>query len=805
MFFFRSVWFWFSSVMLLAVAMVGFTPRTTAQDLDPREIRRAIDEGIQFLKRQQQPLGNWAEYPGETVGTTALVVLAMRSCGVDKDDPAIQRAMTYLRAHQGRAGKNYSVSLQTMAFCVVEPERDRILIRENVAYLEKTQVRVNNEHNGGWHYTPSGHSDLSNSQFSVLALYEAERVGVSVNKDTWERTRQYWAHTQNKNGSWNYTPSAKGGCTDQGGRGSLTCAGIASLIISSGILGNDGAVVRGENIICSQPPNHHFAAKIKGGLDWLARGFTVSENPNFKGHYLYYYLYALERAGRLTNRRFIGDHDWYREGADKLLESRVNDPVDGSWRGAGVESKLVATSFALLFLSKGRRPVLMSKVEYGFDHSWNAHPNDANHLTMFAESRWKIDLTWQMLKIDAATTDDLAQTPVLYFCGNRSPLPDNEGDASKLAAKLRDYLDRGGFILAEAQPDDRSFHSGFRELMKRVLPEPGYDLALLENSHPIWSAEIPIEPNQLRPIEGISFGCRTSVVYVPPDKSSAKSGKQKPSLSCLWEVARIFKRDENYPASVQRQIDAALGIGLNILAYATNRELKYKDEISATATRKVPDTWQRRGRVFVSLLNHSGGANSAPRAAPNLLRWLETNLGIPVDLHNELVDPGDDHLYEYPLLLMHGRGVFQFSQQQRDRLKKHLESGGFLFANAICSNKVFGDSFRAEIEKMFPENPLERIAMDDPLFSDTYGGSKIRTLELRIPELSPERRLTTPTRQVEPELYGLRHEDRWIAVFSPNDVSCSLERANSIECRGYTPSSAMQLAVNVLLYSLEHW
>ncbi len=33
-----------------------------------------------------------------------------------------------------------------------------------------------------------------------------------------------------------------------------------------------------------------------------------------------YYLYAMERVGRLTGQRFIGGIDWYRAGADYLLK-----------------------------------------------------------------------------------------------------------------------------------------------------------------------------------------------------------------------------------------------------------------------------------------------------------------------------------------------------------------------------------------------------------------------------------------------------------------------------------------------------
>jgi len=340
------------------------------QDIDPREVKLAIDRGIAYLKRQQLPDGSWTVEGGnERCGSTAIAVIAMRSCGVLPNDPSIQRAMRYLRTFPAnQAGHNYSLALQTMAFCVVDPVGDLALIRNNIALLERNQSRAG-EHSGGWHYTPGGGgSDLSNSQFSILALYEAERVGVRVNDVTWRAALRYWSETQNRDGGWGYTPNSGGGSS--GSTGSMTTAGIASLIISAGVLGRGGATVQGDRILCFQRPDSRASEQITRGIDWLAREFSVNANPR-SGSWLLYYLYALERVGRMTNQRFLGRHDWYRAGTEKMLS--LQDPVGtGSWQAGGFI--ISDTSFALLFLSKGRRPVLMSKIQFGNDDAWNAHP-----------------------------------------------------------------------------------------------------------------------------------------------------------------------------------------------------------------------------------------------------------------------------------------------------------------------------------------------------------------------------------------------------------------------------------------------
>ena len=769
------------------------------QDIDPKAVQQAIDSGIIFLRQSQNQDGSWDPDSSNRCGPTALAVIAMRSCGVPANDPSIERAMQYLRSFpEEKAGQIYAQALQTMAFCVVDPNRDLPLIRNNVRLLEKTQSR-RNEHSGGWRYTPTGDSDLSCSQFAILALYEAERVGVKVSDATWKEALRYWSHTQNQDGSWGYTPGAGGG--SNGSRGSMACAGIASLIVSAGVSDKGGATVVGDRIVCFQKPDLKTSEQIKRGIEWLAKNFSVSTNPG-SGNYYFYYIYALERVGRMTNRRFIGQHDWYRSGTDKILALQ-GKPDGGHWLGAG--GKVISdTAFALLFLSKGRRPILLSKIQFGSGDAWNVHPNDVNNLTLFVESEWKRELkteiTWQTIDIEHATVDHLAQSPVISFSAKDWTIPSPSPEMDTLAKKLRDYLDQGGFIIAEAQPGGQSFDDGFRSLMEKVFPEPGYELTLLDKSHPIWTAEKTIDPDHIRPIEGIHYGCRTSVIYLPP-----VAGKR--SLSCLWEVYRHFSREgERYLDVVQREIDNGLGIGLNILAYATSRELKNKDEIAERVTKTQIDA-DRRGKIFLPILDY-GETNPAPHAPQNLLIFLESECQMRVEYQVSSVTLSDESLMDFPVLFMHGRRTFQFSEDARKKLRAHLERGGFLFANAICSADNFSTSFQAEMKKTFPNAQWQRIPLSDPIFSDHYGGFNIRALERREPERAPEQPGTvTRTRQVQPELYGMRlsEEDPWLFVFSPHDVSCALEKTSSLECRGYTQKSALQLAANVLLYAIDLW
>ena len=126
----------------------------------------------------------------------------------------------------------YPVSLQTMVLCMAEPEKDFITIRNNAHWLEETQIKEG-PRRGAWSYPGIGGGDNSNSQFALLALYEAERAGVSVPLETWKMALDYWKSAQNADGSFNYYKVPGG---NPPASGSMTCAGLTSLVIASGRL-----------------------------------------------------------------------------------------------------------------------------------------------------------------------------------------------------------------------------------------------------------------------------------------------------------------------------------------------------------------------------------------------------------------------------------------------------------------------------------------------------------------------------------------------------------------------------------------
>ncbi len=768
-----------AATIVAIVAPGQLLAQRPAGPVDAGQVLTAIDRGVGYLKREQRPDGRWREMNGYPGGITALCTLALLHSGLDASDPTVAKALSHLRGL--KLDKTYTVSLQTMVFCAAEPKRDMLAIQRNVRWLEAKQ-NPQGPRKGSWSYPGPG-GDNSNSQFAVLALYEAQAVGVKVSHATWERAANYWRSTQNGDGSWGYVPGDLG-------TGSMTCAGIGGLAISSAAMESGDAEVVGGRVSCCRP--HAQDDALERGIEWLAEHFSVSRNPRPAGSgqsVIYYYLYGLERAGRLTARRFIGEHDWYREGAEFLVHDQ--DPLSHYWKGTwhAEQNPDVGTAMALLFLSKGRRPIVMAKLQHGPENDWNRHRRDAANLTAYTEHAWDVPLTWQVIDPVNATVEDLLQSPVLYISGSSAPglLPQ--------AKKLRDYVDRGGFLLAEAacSGSDR-FDAGFRQLMAAVFPEAEYQLQRITPGHPLWRMQDLVRPDSpyVGRLWGVEYGCRTCVVYSEQD------------LSCYWELAQPGQW-EDYPRPVVEQIRDALAVGVNVLTYATNRQPRGKEQSFVTPLADLDAASSgNRGVIEIAKLRHGGGCNDAPGALVNLLRAAsQGDLKLRVQAGTEMINVSDDSLFRYHLVFMHGRHDFRLTSAERKQLRTYLERGGTLLADSICASRAFSDALRRELAAALPNQPLERIPADDPIFTSAYGGYDIRRVTLRDPQsLDENQPVGARLREVEPLLEGIKLDGRWAVVFSPYDISCALESHQAVGCRGYVRQDAARIALNVLLYSL---
>jgi hypothetical protein len=744
-----------TAVSLLAIVFCGLSARGA---VTREEVERAIRDGVRFLKQEQRADGSWEEMNMQArTGTTSLVTLALLTAGERPDAPHIRRALEHLRRFGPEDLKStYAIALQTMVFATAEPERDQLRIAANVSWLEGAQLKPGSRTAGCWTYTdmPAG-GDNSNTQYALLGLNAAAEAGVPVKPEVWALARLYWERAQRRDGGWGYHAG------DPMSTASMTCAGISSLIITGSKRFQGQEYLQGGLIHnCGQVGVNR---NLQGGVDWLAANFNVSQNFPMGQQWKLYYLYGLERAGRLAGIRFFGQHDWYRLGAEELVHQQ--DRLSGFWRGV-TESPVVSTSFALLFLAKGRAPVLFNKLRHGPRTDWNNDPDDIRNLTAIVSHDWKSLLTWQVVDPAVATVPDLLQAPIAFLNGHQVP------ELSAIAKRnLREFVEQGGFLLADACCGNNDFDAGFRALIKELFPEEEYKLRPLSDDHPVWRARHLLSPDAY-PLWGIEHGCRTVVIYSPKD------------LSCYWNQAER--------AAANTAVILATKVGQNIVDYATGKELP-ADKLTVREVHDFKADPAKRGALRIAKLQHAGQWNVAPLAVPNLMDSLrKPPLSFDVVINHKELFARDPALIYYPLVYLHGRAAFSFPREDLDALRRHLEpGGGTLFGDAACGSPAFDAAFRRFVAELLPNNPLVPIPKDDELYSTKVGF-----------DLSDSQYTKAAGGGKDfPLLEGVKINGHWAIIYSKYDIGCALERHSGLDCKGYTYESALKIAANIVIYA----
>jgi Mg-chelatase subunit ChlD len=192
---------------------------------------------------------------------------------------------------------------------------------------------------GGWDKGESG--DSSNTQYALLGLNSVARTGIKLPEELWQRCLKVSLARQADDGGFGYSGPYSP-------YGSMSCAGICAVAMTRHWLGEEH-------------PEEDVA--VERGLAWMDKNFAVEKHPG-ENDWHYYYLYSLERVGRILDTEFIGQHEWYPLGARWLVDAQR---ADGAWVGKSQEAEpRLATSFALLFLTRAT-PTLNPQEKRGGD------------------------------------------------------------------------------------------------------------------------------------------------------------------------------------------------------------------------------------------------------------------------------------------------------------------------------------------------------------------------------------------------------------------------------------------------------
>jgi hypothetical protein len=437
----------------------------------------------------------------------------------------------------------------------------------------------------------------------------------------------------------------------------------------------------------------------------------------------------------------------------------------------------------------------LTKLAYGPREyqGWNNKHSDARHVVEFTSRELfkKMPLAWQIFDVrGGANADTAAQrrrlaqellpSPIVYFSGHgETRIGDRERDI------LKEYVENGGFILAEACCGREMFRRQFEKLLEDILP--GSELQLLPNDHPIWTAsgKFLLPPHQPFPLYGVQHGCKWVAIFSP-----------KP-MAYYWEA-----NDTQSPEG-----RAAFQLAANIVAYASGLEPPRPRLTEVSIPRDDSKERIRRGYLKVGQLRYTPSAGGDWRPAPKAMRNLMSEVrkaGLDVLLETTPVYPSVENVVNYRFLYMHGRSGFEERAKDLEHLHFNLTSGGLLLADACCGSPAFDAAFRKFMESLWAKDKLklEPIPLSDELYSAELNGQPIRTVRCRRPK--PDGKGVDPEyRELAPALEGIRYNGRWVVIYSKYDLGCALERHKSSDCLGHDYDSAVRLGRAAVLYALK--
>jgi hypothetical protein len=208
----------------------------------------------------------------------------------------------------------------------------------------------------------------------------------------------------------------------------------------------------------------------------------------------------------------------------------------------------------------------------------------------------------------------------------------------------------------------------------------------------------------------------------------------------------------------------------------------------APAAAQVPDPKQLGGEpesiVQVANLIYAG-TKSSKCFSDHFLVTAEKESAISTSRRFHAVKLSSEEIFGFPLVIMTGEGAFQLTDQERDNLRQFVQRGGFLLSSAGCSSTDWDRSFRKEMATVFPEQSMQPITMDHPVFRTVYV----------IDQLTAKHGKPRP-------LEGLSFDGRLGVLYSQDGLNDTAHSQGCCCCGGNEITNAIKVNVNILAYSL---
>jgi hypothetical protein len=759
-----KAWVLFPLLAIIVVAAPG--ARATVSN---QEVAGSIERAKAFLWSKQKG-GTWELGPAPRAsmndnspegaqwgGISALATYALLAAGESAQDAKMVAAINFLKGADIRG--TYALALRMQVWLLLPPTKETVALMRKDAALLLSMTRSRGSARGMHDYTALGNSySHSRSQYAVLGAWAAEQlVPESIPARYWREAEAGWIEHQDRDsGGWSYRAPGETQipCTP-----GMTAAAVATLFITQDYLhAYQSADCRGN---ATNP-------SIEAGVAWLAKNFElVASEQRYARDFPFISLYAVERVGVAGGLKYFGGHDWYEKGVGYALR---HQGVDGSFEPPGgdvlgqSDLPVIQTSFAMLFLVRGRAPVAISKVDYGVGDSkkpappWNQRPRDVANVVRWMARELERDLNWQVVNLNVSA-EELLDSQVLYMAGNQ-PITLTDAQAQRLKA----YVEMGGLVVGHADCANAAFAKSFRQLGQTLFPAG--EFRELPATHVIYNAQFRYAAWKTKPqVQGLSNGARELMLLIHGGDPAK-----------LWQTRAVKGREE------------AWQLMANMFLYANDqKDLRFKGDtywVRANSAATPPNR-----KLAVARLQYAGNWDPEPAGWRRVAAIVNNDHSLTLQVN--VVTPGEGKLAGYKFAHLTGTAAFTLNEAAVAELRAFVTGGGLLVIDAAGGSGDFADSTDVLLTALFPDSRAKILPVDHALYQ-----SEGKPIPIEYRHFA-RKNLTGALKTG--RLLAVEVGGRAGVVVSREDLSVGLVGQSVDGVIGYAPATATRLMTGLLL------
>ena len=184
--------------------------------------------------------------------------------------------------------------------------------------------------------------------------------------------------------------------------------------------------------------------------------------------------------------------------------------------------------------------------------------------------------------------------------------------------------------------------------------------------------------------------------------------------------------------------------------------------------------------------------NATPNDVNNLLKSLQEQSDINYSMGLKYLKEISPDPEKNPVLFRSGHYNFSYTPSERKRLREFLLSGGMIIFNTGLGSAPFYRSVIRELKEIFPEQPVQRLTSDHPLFHSYYDVDRV--------SYTPGVR-AAGYKGNEPWFDAIEINCRVVALVSRWGMAVGWQDSVEDEYQAYSPESAQKLGMNIFSYA----